>query len=88
LDRLLPCDGRHLSPRLSLLAARDHPPRLGDPFSGDTVSTPAPDPAVPVDGPPEQRRGISADWAAVIVAAVLVLLAVLHLLPSIPFLVK
>jgi hypothetical protein len=41
-----------------------------------------------VDGPPEQRRGISADWAAVIVAAVLVLLAVLHLLPSIPFLVK
>lgn len=52
------------------------------------MSTPAPDPAVPVDGPPEQRRGISADWAAVIVAAVLVLLAVLHLLPSIPFLVK
>lgn len=52
------------------------------------MSTPAPDRAVPVDGPPEQRRGISADWAAVIVAAVLVLLAVLHLLPSIPFLVK
>ena len=52
------------------------------------MSTPAPDPAVPSDGPSEQRRAISADWAAVIVAAVLVLLAVLHLLPSIPFLVK
>jgi hypothetical protein len=31
---------------------------------------------------------IGADWAAVIVAAVLVLLAVVGLLPSIPFLVK
>ena len=52
------------------------------------MSTPAPDPAVSTDAPPEERRGIGADWAAVIVAAVLVLLAVLHLLPSIPFLVK
>jgi hypothetical protein len=52
------------------------------------VSTSAPDPAVPADAPPEERRGIGADWAAVIVAAVLVLLAVLHVLPTIPFLVK
>jgi hypothetical protein len=51
------------------------------------VSDLAPDPAVAADAPPA-RRGISADWAAVIVAAVLVLLAVLHLLPTIPFLVK
>jgi hypothetical protein len=51
------------------------------------VSFPAPDPAVPADAP-RARRGIGADWGAVIVAAVLVLLAVLRLLPSIPFLVK
>jgi hypothetical protein len=51
------------------------------------VSTPAPDPATPVEAPSARPR-IGADWAAVIVAAVLVLLAVLHLLPSIPFLVK
>ncbi|TCK25176.1 hypothetical protein [Pseudonocardia endophytica] len=41
---------------------------------------------------PAQRPGlgarIGADWAAVIVAAVVVLLALLGLLPSIPFLVK
>ena len=51
------------------------------------MSNPAPDPAVPVDAPPVRQR-IGADWAAVTVGAVLVLLAVLHLLPSIPFLVK
>jgi hypothetical protein len=50
------------------------------------VSTSAPDPALPADEP--ARRRIGADWAAVIVAAALVLLAVLHLLPTIPFLVK
>ena len=51
------------------------------------MSDPAPDAAVTAaDAPPERAR-IGADWAAVIVAAVLVLLAVLHLLPSIPFLV-
>jgi hypothetical protein len=37
---------------------------------------------------PEGTRRIGADWAAVIVAAVLVLLALLGLLPAIPFLVK
>jgi hypothetical protein len=42
---------------------------------------------VPADAPPAQPR-IGADWAAVIVAAALVLLAVLRLLPSIPFLVR
>ena len=42
----------------------------------------------PVPEQPPARRGIGADWAAVLVAAVLVLLAVLGLLPSIPFLVK
>jgi exopolyphosphatase/pppGpp-phosphohydrolase len=51
------------------------------------VSTPVPDPAVPADAPPARFR-IGADRAAVIVAAVLVLLAVLRLLPSIPFLVR
>ncbi|HEV7789407.1 MAG TPA: hypothetical protein VGP05_10385 [Pseudonocardia sp.] len=45
-------------------------------------TTPAPDPSHPGLG----RLG--ADWAAVIVAAVLVLLAVTGLLPSIPFLVR
>jgi hypothetical protein len=47
------------------------------------VSTPAPDSVAPAS-----RPRITADWAAVIVAAVLVLLAVLRLLPTIPFLVR
>ena len=51
------------------------------------MSDPAPDPTVPADAAPT-HRGFDADWAAVVVAAVFVLLAVLHLLPSIPFLVK
>jgi hypothetical protein len=49
----------------------------------ETTPTPDPDPS---------HLGLAArlgaDWAAVIVAAVLVLLAVTGLLPSIPFLVK
>jgi hypothetical protein len=42
-------------------------------------STPAPD---------SPRRPLGADWWAVIVAAVVVLLAALHVLPAIPFLIK
>jgi hypothetical protein len=38
--------------------------------------------------PDSHRSRIGPDWAAVIVAAVLVALAIAHLLPSIPFLVK
>ena len=51
-----------------------------------TAPTPEPD-AGPAAAPTLASR-IGADWAAVIVAAVLVLLAVFGLLPSIPFLVK
>jgi hypothetical protein len=40
------------------------------------------------DSDRETPRRISADWAAVAVAAVLVLLAALGLLPTITFLVK
>lgn len=36
----------------------------------------------------EPTSRIGADWAAVIVAAVLVLLGIVGLLPAIPFLVK
>lgn len=49
----------------------------------ETTPAPDPDPAHPNLG-----ARLGADWAAVIVAAVLVLLAVTGLLPSIPFLVK
>jgi hypothetical protein len=51
------------------------------------VSTAEPEPA-PVSPSEDHAPRISADWAAVIVAAVLVLLALLGLLPPIPFLVK
>jgi hypothetical protein len=86
LDRLLPRDGRPLSPRLIPALLVNIPP--GDiPVLETTVSISAPDPALPADASPARWR-ISADWAAVTVAAVLVLLAVLHLLPTIPFLVK
>ncbi len=44
--------------------------------------------STPSSAPPGPASRISTDWAAVIVAAVLVLLAVFGLLPSIPFLVK
>jgi hypothetical protein len=37
---------------------------------------------------PSSSRTIGADWAAVLVAAVIVLLAIGGVLPSIPFLVK
>jgi hypothetical protein len=50
-----------------------------------TEPTPEPDPG---SAAPALATRIGADWAAVIVAAVLVLLAVVGLLPSIPFLVK
>ena len=45
---------------------------------------------VPEPSPSTENRSprLGADWIAVIVAAVLVLLAVVGLLPSIPFLVK
>lgn len=48
---------------------------------------PSADPAADNARPGLATR-IGADWAAVIVAAVLVALALLGLLPSIPFLVK
>jgi hypothetical protein len=51
-----------------------------------TEPTPEPDPGSAAA--PALATRIGADWAAVIVAAVLVLLAVVGLLPSIPFLVK
>jgi hypothetical protein len=41
-----------------------------------------------MSSPPEHKSRISADWAAVIVAAVVVVLAVAGLLPAITFLVK
>ena len=50
-----------------------------------TTASPEP-PPVPAAEPPGPRIG--ADWAAVIVAAVFVALALIGLLPSIPFLVK
>ena len=56
-------------------------------MSDPALSGAAPDPGTPVAAAPTRRR-IGADWAAVIVAAVFVLLAVLHLLPTIPFLVR
>ncbi|WP_257920322.1 hypothetical protein [Amycolatopsis iheyensis] len=40
------------------------------------------------DSDPKPARRISADWAAVTVAAVLVLLAAFGLLPTVTFLVK
>jgi hypothetical protein len=51
------------------------------------VSTAEPEPA-PAPTSEDRASRINADWAAVIVAAVLVLLAIFGLLPSIPFLVK
>lgn len=50
------------------------------------MSTASPEPA-PSSAPPDHAPRISADWATVIVAAVLVLPAIVGLLPSIPFLV-
>ncbi|WP_406634362.1 hypothetical protein [Amycolatopsis sp. WGS_07] len=40
------------------------------------------------DSKPRRAGRISADWAAVLVAAVLVALAAFGVLPTIPFLVK
>jgi len=48
-----------------------------------SAASPEPEPA-----PSASNPRLSADWAAVIVAAVLVVLALVGLLPSIPFLVK
>ena len=50
-----------------------------------STASPVPEPS-PSTETPGPRLG--ADWIAVIVAAVLVLLALVGLLPSIPFLVK
>jgi hypothetical protein len=86
MDRLLPRDGRHLSPGL-IRPARDPARPCTGRIPGDNVSTP--DPAVPTDAPPEHERPrIGPDWAAVIVGLVLVLLALVHLLPTITFVVK
>ena len=61
-------------------------PATADTPTGDTDRT-ATD-ATATDTAPPPRWRIGADWAAVIVAAVLVAAAVVGLLPSIPFLVK
>ncbi|MFP5020663.1 hypothetical protein [Pseudonocardia phyllosphaerae] len=51
---------------------------MSDPATSDPATS----------GAPPQRRRLDADWGAVLLAAVLVLLAVLGLLPSIPFLIS
>ena len=51
-----------------------------------STASPEPTPVPAVEEEPGSRIG--ADWAAVIVAAVFVALALIGLLPSIPFLVK
>jgi hypothetical protein len=53
------------------------------------VSDPAPEPAAPPSSPPAPTglARLGADWIAVIVAGVLVVLAGLGLLPTIPFLI-
>lgn len=58
-----------------------------EPTAGDTTAGTTPG----ATGEPDRRgplAAIGADWWAVIVAGVLVLLAGLGLLPSIPFLIK
>ena len=54
----------------------------------DVESEPDVGTAIPTEPRPSLGTVIGADWAAVIVAAVLVLLAVSGFLPAIPFLVK
>ena len=81
----------------------DHPavrPTAGDPAPDQPAERPSADhPAdrASVEEPttktetgdrPGLGARLGADWAAVLVAAVLVLLAVVGLLPSIPFLIK
>ena len=51
-----------------------------------STASPEPTPVPPAED--DRGPGIGADWAAVIVAAVFVALALIGLLPSIPFLVK
>jgi hypothetical protein len=55
--------------------------------TADVEPAPNPEPADEADRPGLGAR-LGADWTAVLVAAVLVLLAVTGLLPSIPFVVK
>ena len=56
--------------------------------SGERRRKPAYSPAVmSSDSKPRRAGRISADWAAVLVAAVLVALAAFGVLPTIPFLV-
>jgi hypothetical protein len=43
------------------------------------------DTGLPDDGDPAGRRGLSVDWAAVLVAAVLVVLVGFGLVPAIPW---
>ncbi|NMO88540.1 hypothetical protein [Actinomycetospora sp. TBRC 11914] len=57
----------------------------------EPVSEPAPRPAAGSPPPAERPGGLArlgADWIAVIVAGILVVLAGLGLLPTIPFLIK
>jgi hypothetical protein len=56
--------------------------------AGASAPAAAPGTAGPSRPADAGRRGLGADWTAVLVAAVVVLLAVVGLLPSIPFLVK
>jgi hypothetical protein len=65
--------------RCLLEASVSNPP---DPTAVPPTASP------PTAPPPGLARRIGPDWAAVIVAAVVVVLAVVGLLPSIPFLVK
>jgi len=64
--------------------------RIFRPAAEDIVSANQPDSPTPGAEKPTAGLGarLGADWAAVIVAAVLVVLAVAGLLPSITFLVK
>ena len=74
VDRQVPHHHLWVSARLTTPC---HP----TPTRNPPMSTASPEPA-PSSAPPDHAPRISADWAAVIVAAVL------GLLPSIPFLVK
>jgi hypothetical protein len=86
-----PAEGRiRLTQEHSVSTDPSHPTSAKIP---EAISEPDVGPATASAAPTEETRPglgatIGADWAAVIVAAVLVLLAVSGFLPSIPFLVK
>jgi hypothetical protein len=67
-------------------SAPSTPPDPASPSAGGTA------PAAATSGTDAERRGsfgrLGADWTAVVVAGVLVVLAGLGLLPTVPFLIK